>query len=208
MKITALIFDLGGVVFNFSFDNTFDIWSVETGKNADELKRRFNFSDSNFEKFERSDITRMQFIDSISKQLDFKFDFKTFEKGWNSIYMESIQDMDQLLMDLKKQFRLVALTNTNEIHAEVWKKKYKDILQHFEKVFCSYEIRTRKPETKAFQVVLNYLNLSPNETIFLDDKEEFINGAKQLGINTILVTSFNQMLQELKEYNVPKSLAE
>lgn len=201
MKIKALIFDLGGVVFDCSFDKTFDSWSIVTGRKPDEIKRLFKFSDS-FEKFERNDITPQQFINSVSQQLNYKFDDIAFEKGWNAIYMDTISNIGDLLAELKKHYRLVALTNTNQIHAKVWVKKYSGTLQHFEKVFSSHEIGARKPETKAFQIVLDYLNLSPKQTVFLDDRTEYINGAKQMGINTILVSSYNQMIQDLRNFGI------
>jgi glucose-1-phosphatase len=201
MKIKALIFDLGGVVFDCSFDKAFESWSIVMGRETDEIKRLFKFSDS-FEKFERNDITPQQFINNISRQLNYKFDEAAFEKGWNAIYMDNICNIGDILAELKKHYRLVALTNTNQIHAKVWVKKYSSTLQHFEKVFSSHEIRARKPEAKAFQIVLDYLNLSPKQAVFLDDKEEYIDGAKQMGINTILVVSYNQMIQNLKNFGI------
>lgn len=207
MTITALVFDLGGVVFDFSFDKTFDAWAAMTGRTADDFKTRFEFSGS-FEKFERNDISQQQFIEDISQQLNYDFDESTFEKGWNSIYMNTFGGIDNLLATLKENYRLVALTNTNIIHSKEWKRKYKDTLQHFEKVFSSHEIRTRKPETKAFQTVLDYLDLPAQRTIFLDDNEEYVMKAKQLGINAVWVTSYNQMIEGLKKlgiYSVPRS---
>jgi putative hydrolase of the HAD superfamily len=179
MKINALIFDLGGVVFDCSFDKTFDAWSIVMGRKADEIRRLFKFSDS-FEKFERNDIKPQQFINSVSQQLNYKFEDAAFEKGWNAIYMDTFSNINNLLAELKKHYRLVALTNTNQIHAKVWVEKYSGTLQQFEMVFSSHEIGARKPEAKAFQIVLDYLNLSPEQTIFLDDKAEYINGAKQM----------------------------
>lgn len=201
MKITGLIFDLGGVVFDCSFDRTFDTWATLTGKPAEEIKREFKFSD-NFEKFERSEISPRQFMESVSEQLNYKFDYATFEKGWNAIYLNIIRDIDHLLIELKRNYRIVALTNTNSAHALVWPEKYSDNLRHFEKIFSSHEMGIRKPEAKAFQTVLDCLNISAQQTIFLDDKEEYIEGAEQLGINTVLVTSYSQMLNGLKKFGI------
>jgi glucose-1-phosphatase len=201
MIITALIFDLGGVVFDYSFDKTFDTWTILTGKSVKELKSRFKFTES-FEKFERNDISPQQFIEDISKQLSYNFDESTFEKGWNSIYMNTFGDIDNLLGYLKENYRLIALTNTNLTHSKVWKIKYVDTLQNFEKIFCSHEIRTRKPETKAFQTVLDYLDVSAQQTIFFDDNKEYVRKAKQIGINAYCVSSYNQMLQVLEKLEI------
>jgi glucose-1-phosphatase len=188
---------LGGVVFNYSFEGTFNTWSKFSGIPAGKIRQLLTQSES-FERFERNDISVKEFIENISQLIHYKLDENTFEAGWNSIYLDLIGDIDNVLINLKTKYRLVALTNTNTIHAKVWTKKYSSTLQHFEKVFSSHEIHARKPEERAFQIVLDYLKLLPQETIFLDDKEKHIEGAGKLGINTILVTSFDQMILDLK----------
>jgi glucose-1-phosphatase len=201
MNIKALIFDLGGVVFNYSFTQTFEAWSIFSGIPAHEIRRQIAVSDS-FKKFERNDISESEFIESLSLLLNYKFSITTFEEGWNAIYLETRGYIDNLLRNLKNEYRMVALTNTNATHAKIWKLKYHETLKNFEKVFSSYEIRARKPEAKAFQIVINYLKLAPQEILFLDDKEQHIEGARYLDLNVILVTSYNQMRKELKKFNI------
>jgi epoxide hydrolase-like predicted phosphatase len=201
MNIKALIFDLGGVIFNYSFTGTFNKWAELSGKHPDEIRKQISLSDQ-FEKFERRDISSKQFRESISRLLNFKLTEGAFEEGWNSIYLDLKDNIDELLNELKKNYRIVALTNTNVTHAIVWEKKYAATLKHFEKVFSSHEIRARKPEQKAFQIVLDYLSLLPQETIFLDDKKKHVEGAENLGIKTVLVTSFDQMILDLKKYDI------
>lgn len=94
---------------------------------------------------------------------------------------------------------IVALTNTNIIHSKFWKMKYANTLQHFQKIFSSHELKERKPDTKAYQIVLDYLQVEPQRTVFLDDNIDNIKGADQLGIKTILVTSYDQMTDELRK---------
>ena len=65
--------------------------------------------------------------------------------------------------------RLVALTNTNYIHARDWRVRYADILTYFEKVFASHETKARKPDAESFRIVLNYLGMDPGKVVFFDD---------------------------------------
>jgi HAD superfamily hydrolase (TIGR01509 family) len=55
----------------------------------------------------------------------------------------------------------------------------------------------RKPEPKAYKIVLDYLQCKPSEAIFLDDN---IIGAKKIGIATIWVTSQETMRTELEKF--------
>jgi putative hydrolase of the HAD superfamily len=118
METKALIFDLGGVIFNYSFDNTFKIWSDEIGISPEILKSKFRFT-KDFEKFERNEISPGQYYQTITAQLSSRLTEKTFEKGWNSIYQDIIPNIDKLLQQIKPNYRLVALTNTNITHAKI-----------------------------------------------------------------------------------------
>jgi HAD superfamily hydrolase (TIGR01509 family) len=131
-----------------------------------------------------------------------KLSDEEFDKGWCDLYLDAYNDIDNLLSGLKHKHRLVALTNTNAIHYKAWRVKYADTLKHFEKIFSSHEIGTRKPEEKSFKIVLDYLQCKPSETIFLDDNADNIHGADELGIATILVTSQEQMKEELLRYGL------
>ena len=197
----AIIFDLGKVVFDLSFDRTFQFWANASGREFDDIKNKFQF-DTFFDKFEKDEITSGQFRTEISKRLNLKLSDDEFDKGWCDLYLDTYRGIDNLLADLKQNYKIVALTNTNIIHSKVWNMKYADTLRHFQKIFSSYELKERKPDTKAYQIVLDYLQAEPQKTVFLDDNIDNIKGAEQLGIKTILVTSFEQMTDELRKIGI------
>ncbi len=193
----AIIFDLGKVVFDVSFDRSFQYWATSSDRQFDDIKNKFQF-DNIFDKFEKDEISSGQFRTEISQRLNLKLSDQEFDKGWCDLYLDIYIGIDNLLEDLKQNYKIVALTNTNIIHSKVWKIKYADTLQHFEKIFSSHELKERKPDTKAYQIVLDYLGIEPQQAVFLDDNIDNIKGADQLGIKTILVTSYKQMTEELK----------
>lgn len=197
MAIKAIIFDLGEVVFHCSFDRTFEYWAMLTGESADAIKQRFVFGEL-FVAFERNDIPPDVFRQDVARQLGCDISEKDFTTGWNAIYMDAVPGIDRLLGNLRQQYKLVALTNTNSVHATVWPGKYADLLVHFDKIFSSHEMRKRKPGEAAFNMVLDYLQLPAGEVLFLDDKEEYLTGAQHIGIETIQVTSFAQMVSDME----------
>lgn len=194
----ALIFDLGKVVFDLSFDKVFQFWASASGQTTETIKGRFRF-DEFFDEFEKGEVSNTAFRVEISQRLRLELTDDVFDKGWCSLYLDAYAGVNKLLSSLKKQYKLVALTNTNSIHAQAWKIKYSESLSHFDKVFCSHELRTRKPEKRAYQSVLDYLQIKPQRTIFLDDSPANIAGAAQLGIQTILVESQQQMHTDLRK---------
>ncbi len=188
----AIVFDLGKVIFNLSFDRTFEYWAMASEESFNTIKNKFVF-DEIFEKFERNEISPKEFREIIQNRLGIKLSDDEFDKGWCNLYMNLYADVESLLLNLKSKYRIVALTNTNVIHELVWKEKYKDVLILFEKVFSSPDLGTRKPESRIYEIVLEYLKLKTNEIIFFDDNIENINGAIEFGIPSILVTTYDQM---------------
>jgi epoxide hydrolase-like predicted phosphatase len=194
----ALIFDLGKVVFDLSFDKVLQFWASASSQQVDAIKGRFQF-DEFFNEFERGEVSDKEFRAEISRRLSLRLTDKVFDEGWCALYLNTYAGIDKLLSSLKGQYRLVALTNTNSIHEQVWKKRYHETLSHFDKVFCSHELKTRKPEKQAYQSVLDYLEVEPKRTIFLDDSDANTAGAARLGIKTILVESQQQMRADLRK---------
>lgn len=105
--------------------------------------------------------------------------------------------MIELILLLKKKYKVALLTNfTSDL--ERFLKKMFDIYHIFDVVVNSYDIKTRKPEPGAFRHTLNKLELKPEETVFIDDKEINVEGAKQLGMRGIVYKDFDQTRLELE----------
>ena len=194
----AIIFDLGKVVFDLSFDRVFQSWALASGRPYAEIKSRFRF-DNTFDIFEKDEITPQEFRAKISQKLGLALTNEAFDEGWCALYLDTYSGIDNVLAKLKQKYQLVALTNTNSIHSNVWNIKYSDTLRHFQKVFSSHELKERKPDAKAYQIVLNYLQVEPQQAVFLDDNIDNINAADKLGVKAILVTSTEQMTAELQK---------
>lgn len=193
----ALIFDLGKVVFDLSFDRVFQSWASTSGRQADEIKAKFEFDDV-FDRFEKDELAPEEFRALLSKRLGLTLTDQEFDAGWCALYLDTYHGIDDLLASLAQRYQLVALTNTNSIHSPVWQAKYASTLGHFRRVFSSHELKARKPDAAAYQLVLDYLQVPPQQAVFLDDNANNIAGADRLGLQTILVTSYEQMTAELQ----------
>lgn len=183
-------------MFDLSFDRVFQFWAAAANQPIETVKDNFQF-DAFFDEFERGDVSNEAFRAEISRRLNLKLTDQVFDEGWCALYLDVYQGIDELLSSLKMKYQLVALTNTNSIHEQVWKTKYRESLGYFDKVFCSHELKTRKPEKQAYQPVIDYLGVEPQQIIFLDDSYTNTEGAAQLGIKTILVESPQQMRTDL-----------
>ena len=72
----------------------------------------------------------------------------------------------------------------------------------FYPVLLSYEIGIRKPDPKAFQILLSRLQVSPQAVLFIDNQQPNVDSAKSLGMDGIVFTSRDQLVQELKKREI------
>lgn len=198
MNYKGIIFDLGNVVFNVDFNRIYVHWAEHSGVSFDKIKNYFESTDY-FDLLERGDLSEDEYRSITNKALGMNLPDNVFDEGLTALYLDEFEGINPLLKSLKNNYRIIALSNTNSIHKRVWRKKYEDTMDRFEIIFCSHEINSSKPELKPYLIALDYLKLKAEEVIFLDDKSENIEPAKQLGIKTITVTSPAQMRIELKQ---------
>lgn len=94
-------------------------------------------------------------------------------------------------------YKVYILSNYSRWNYENDKKKFR-FLQHVDGGVISHEVNHVKPEAEIYQSLINKYNINPEEAVFLDDLEENLEGAKTFGIHTILFTSFDNALEELR----------
>ncbi|MGH9425052.1 MAG: HAD-IA family hydrolase, partial [Terriglobia bacterium] len=73
------------------------------------------------------------------------------------------------------------ISNTNELHFEYCLKNY-PILHTMEGHILSYKERSQKPDPKFYQVAIKASGVRPEEIFYTDDREEFVEAGKALGL--------------------------
>jgi len=197
----AIIFDIGNVLFPIDFEAAFHAWAKETGLTFEEVKERFQF-DEVHKAYERGEKSREDFRSHVCTLLGKEMKTEAFENGWNSLLLEAHPEMPRLLQELKQNFRLYALSNTNPIHIDLFQIKYTDILTEIDHAFYSSDIGAIKPEAKAFQTVLDEIQLKGEDVVFFDDYASNVQGAIDFGIPAYRVENYVELCAQLKELDL------
>jgi len=140
---------------------------------------------------------------SVHEQNENKISKREAEKAYERSYENCSpinKEMIKLRKALKKVYRIYVLSDTNYLHASINKKR--GVYDGFNKVFLSNEIGIKKPDPRIFKYMFKKINLKPEETIFIDDKEENIKTAKKLGMNAILFKKHKQLVRDLKKLGI------
>ncbi len=125
--------------------------------------------------------------------------------AWNAMLLDFPKHRLELLSKLKPNYRLFLLSNTNESHVLEFEKTlfashgYQNLEPFFEKVYYSCRMNQRKPNADIFESVLNENNLVAEETLFIDDSPQHVEGALTLGVKAMLLEKNNEVEDLLKE---------
>ena len=190
-NITTLIFDFGGVLINLDLDRCIqrfkDLGVRNFENNLNNYGQKGFFLD-----FEKGKIGIEQFRDEIRKLAQIPLTDKEIDDAW-CLFLCDIPDRKmELLLQLKKKYRLLLLSNTNPLHISISAKNEfarfgLTIQDIFEKCYLSYEMKMAKPDAEIFEALLSDAGVKPEDCLFLDDGEKNIIQAQKLGINTYLV---------------------
>jgi epoxide hydrolase-like predicted phosphatase len=200
-KIKNLIFDLGGVILDLSVPDTLSSFSQLSTIPVERVKEVF-VREKGFEEYEKGMIDDQSFRKFIRGIYNISAGDNEIDRCWNAMLKGIPMRKLEMLNELKKKHRVFLLSNTNNIHLtyinDVILQKLtgeNDLDKYFHKAYYSQQMLKRKPEPEIYQQVLEESNLKPDETLFLDDNRSNIESAAALGIQTILITSPDQVLE-------------
>lgn len=197
--IKAVIFDMGNVLLNYDAVRAANRFAAECG--VPRIKVWLHFFTSPIEKaYTRGEISTREFFEHSCKALKTPVSYKDFCFFWNDIFWEN-KGMESLVKKLKKKYPIYVISNTNKLHFDYIKKKFR-ILRHFKKLFPSHEVGCRKPEPEIYNKVLKKIGLRPEETVFIDDVTKFVRGARRAGMHAIRFKSKSQLMRDLKALGV------
>jgi putative hydrolase of the HAD superfamily len=109
--------------------------------------------------------------------------------------------MIDLLPLLTKRYKLILLSNTNDLHVEVIEKQYA-FFQYFHHLVFSHLTGTSKPDPKIYQTALDLSNSSPETCLFIDDLEENVKVAIAMGMSGIVFSGYTDLIDKFTKYHI------
>ena len=183
-EIKNIIFDLGGVILNLDYiktENEFKKIGVLHFKELYNQKKQTVL----FDDFEKGKITPEDFISSFKESENLKIKEIDFINAWNAMLLEIPVEKLEFIENLKKNYKIFLLSNTNEIHIKKFeddlrkKNMLKQFYKCFDKIYYSSRMGKRKPDENCFTQVLEDNELRAENTLFIDDSIQHIEGAKK-----------------------------
>ena len=189
MAIKNILFDLGNVLFDIELEKT----KVALGNLFGDAFRDEKTMDEILiviKKFETGKIKTVLFINGLLQFCDKEVQARDIINAWNAMLIGLPAHRLYLLDQLNNKYDLYMLSNINELHIQGVQKSMASTIsledfesKYFKKVFYSHEIGYSKPNSEAWQTVIDQAKILPSETLFIDDLKENIEGARRLGFH-------------------------
>jgi glucose-1-phosphatase len=208
MAVKNIILDFGGVLLDLDYMRTQQAF-VDLGcKNFEQIYSQAQQTDL-FNQFDKGEVTETVFFEELKNLSGLKtISVMDIKHAWDAMLINLPKENYVLLKELKNKYRVFLLSNTNETHITAFEKlipqtcPLSEFESMFEKIYYSCRIHLRKPDVECFRYVLNDSNLNPEETIFIDDSIQHVEGAEKAGIKTYWVQKGVSTTSLLREINI------
>lgn len=196
--IKAIIFDLGGVLIENPTPGMIKYFAATLDVREEVF---YDLDTFPLPEFQKGVISEDKFWEKFRARL------KMRNPGARSLWHEAFrreyrprEEMFSLASELKKKgYRIGLLSNTETPSMQYFNEQQSDI---FDATIFSCKEGTWKPERRIYEIALERLGVQPQEAVFVDDREDFLDGANKIGMNTILFRNPGQLKNELTHFLV------
>lgn len=201
-KINTLIFDLGGVLIDWQPAYVFLKEFRGDSAKMDEFLNtvcawEWNLNQDAGYPLEKATHERIALFPEYERLI------KMYYGRWEEMLGLAHKDTLAILEFLKfqKKYRLLALTNWSHETFPIALNKF-PWLQWFEGIVVSGEEGLRKPDPEIYKRLLDRYSIEAQESLFIDDNLENIQGAKGLGIAALHFKGAPKLAQELMDLGI------
>lgn len=201
MKITTIIFDLGGVLVDWNPEYVFLKEFKGDRKKMKWFLENICTMDWN-EQMDAGKLIKDATNEKIKEFPQHEHLIRMYYGKWENMLKGEISDTVNILKALHStDYKLFALTNWSAETFPVAIKRF-DFLKLFDGIVVSGQIKMLKPEKEIYEYILNKYKLKSSECIFIDDRLSNVKGAELVGMHGIKFDNSQQLKSELKKYNI------
>lgn len=195
--IKCVLFDLGGVVVDFSDEDYYrylakqgKLTPEQVYKKLDPLYRRIFMGLIRIDFFER-EVARILKIERSKVR-------------WIEFYESHVklnEKMMQLVRKLRKTYKVAFLSNVDYSRYDIAMSMLN--LKEFDYHFASCYIGKNKPDPEVYRHVLKRMRMKPSEVVFIDNLNVNVIGAASVGIRSIwFMGSMSELTKKLRSFGV------
>lgn len=203
MIIKNIIFDFGGVIIDIDANSIVNQMNKMGFEYHDKIKSpAFK---KILDRFEKGIITASTFRKQVCNYLEIKITDHLFDEIWNSMLFDIPERRINLVKQLKQNYHVYLLSNTNAIHYDMFVRDlqlrfgYREFDNLFDKSFFSFVLHIMKPDPDIFIYICDHYHIIPEESLFIDDTEANLVAARKLGFHTYKINQGERVVELFKD---------
>ena len=198
MTIQAVIFDFGGVLIRSQDESGRRKWEANLGLAEGELAAIVFGCDASV-RATVGDLSSEEVWQHVAER--FGLDAAQLRELQHDFWSGDVFDAElaQFLRDLRPRYKTAILSNA-------WPNARDLFTNHFglgsavDAMIISAEERLAKPDPRIYRVAVERLGVAFHEAVFVDDMEENVESARQLGMKGVHFRSTPQALAEVQAH--------
>lgn len=190
----TIFFDWGGVVADDPGDDFLTKLLQDVGASSEQIQEIFQLY---MKRFMRGEISETEYWNELRSNYGFNIHESISEefKKWSGLIAN--QQVLALVDEAKeKGWKTAILSNVIEPTYNVLKDA--GFYDKFDVVIASCKEGLAKPDIEIYQLALERLGASPDESVFIDDKQANLKPAKEMGFEVILAENPEQIIRDTR----------
>ncbi len=200
MKISAFIFDFGNVICSVDWRIFFTRIIPYSSLSPEEFLASLKQVHDIMRGYETGLLTSDEFFARACATCRLTVSKEDFIARYTQFFTP-IPSTYALIKELKPHYKLGLLSNTNEWHFEHGIKPV-EVFPLFDTVTLSYLVKAMKPAREIYLDALGKLGVPAAQCVYIDDLEENVLGAQELGMQGFLFTSGDQLRDSLVKLGI------
>jgi HAD superfamily hydrolase (TIGR01509 family) len=201
MSITTLVFDFGNVLGFFSQRKAAEQLAAFSPLSADEILSRYLLDPELEDAFETGRMKLSEFRALVRQRCCVTCSDAQLDWAIADMFTPN-HEVCALVPALKPRYRLVLLSNTNELHSLHFRRQFADTLAHFDALVLSHEVGLRKPCLDIYTHCHKVAGSTPRQCLFIDDLPVNVEAARACGWQGIVYHRGLDLRRELHEHQI------
>jgi len=194
--IKFIYFDIGGVLIDWS--KVFENAALKFNLDIEDIGKVF---DENHDAITKGSLTPKQLWEKCIQRYNLKnAEDYDFLDSWVSDY-KSIEEMHKLVVKIVPKYKIGLLSNIYKGMLPLLLNKELIPNINYDQIIFSCDVGMMKPNSDIYVLAQEKANVNSEEILLVDDRKDYLEGARKLGWKTFLFNSEEQnSVKELEDY--------
>ena len=188
----AVIFDIGRVIVRLDAKRAFTPIAAAMHRGITQSAKRLSAEDAweliradqRWRDWQEGRISPPEWHQHLMSRLKLSLSYAEFRDAWSLVLDPELILGESLFEQLGARCQLALLSNTDPIHVECLEQRF-TFGRHFPVRIYSCRVGTSKPSPGIYRAALESLGVKAHEAMYVDDIQEFVDAARQVGLDAM-----------------------